>query len=148
MLFFGALSLPTGDLTPEWSQGNSPFSVVLLLLTELLSTVTSHCPVPPLPGLPGPCLSSVKASLHIIPVCRPHPTLTSLLSPGLAGLCCAHLKSLSCSSVTWCLVHRDNMSSGCFQLSSWHCGLWRELLLTLVRPGEACTRADLTALGI
>ena len=118
------------------------------LTTEPSSTVTSHCPVPPLPGLPGPCLSSVKASLCIVPACRPHPTLTFLLSPGLAGLYRAHSKSLGCSSVTWCLVHRDNMSSGCFQFSSWHCGLQRELLLALVCPGEACTRADLTALGI
>lgn len=132
---------------PRVEPGKQSFLHDLTTQTEPLSTMTSHCPVPPLLGLPGPCLSCGKASLHIIPACRPHPTLTCFLSPALVGLCFAHLKSLGCSSVTWCLVHRDNMSSGCFQLSSWHCGLWRELL-ALVRPREACTEADLTALGI
>lgn len=133
---------------PRVEPGKQSFLHDLATLTEPSSTVTSHCPVPPPPELPGPRLSSVKTSLCIVPACRPHPTLAFLLSPGLAGLCCAHSKSLGCSSVTWCLMHRDNMSCGSFQLSSWHCGLLRELLLALVCPGEACTRADLTALGI
>lgn len=101
---------------PRVESGKQFFLSDFTSLTEPPSTVTSHCLVPCLPGFSVPC--QLKALFHVFPACRPHPTLTFLLPSGLAGLCCAHSKSLGCSSVIWCLVHRDNMSSVCFQLSS------------------------------